>query len=266
VRNRRGGLEGSTTLRCHVYREEAIRRYLCRRCAQQQLDEAERRVGVLSLPSAWRVVHQGLNPTNRREFADAAYEIIYSDYTAIGAIAREARLDKPTIRMLVEEAAERAWREDWQQYDNCQSGRTGRGEPASPETRSTGPQSLPLSPETARNPDKRPTETNTLPTDNPDICRGCGGSLTGKRKGARFHNDACRKRAKRAEIRALPDSPALPKDRNQPGLGKDLREGAAVGRACACPFPTLVREMDGEDEMTVCMKCGCPPGDFRVAA
>jgi len=152
------------------------------------------RDGRVDTARAWTTIQAGPTPTNRREVADAGYRLIYEDYTAVVEIARTTGLDKPTIRMLVEEAEDRAWREDWQQYDNPQS---GRGELASRETRPTGPQSLPLSPETARNPDKRTTETNTPATDNPDICRGCGGSLTGKRNGARFHADACRMRAKR---------------------------------------------------------------------
>jgi hypothetical protein len=150
---------------------------------------------------AWATIRGGLRGDNRQAFTDAAYELICEDYAAINAVVSEAGLDKPTIRMLAEDAADRTWLEDWQQYDRSQhsgGARVGRRQPASPGTRPTGRQSRATSPETARNPDNTPAETNTPDSGNPDTCGGCGDPLTGKRRGARFHNDACRKRAKRA--------------------------------------------------------------------
>jgi hypothetical protein len=124
------------------------------------------RDGRVNTARAWTTIQAGLTATNRRELADATYQVIYEDYTALSKIARTTGLDKPTIRMLVEEAADRAWREDWQQYDNRQNGRMGGREPASPETRPTGPQRPSTDVERRRNPN---TEPPKAPPPDPDV-------------------------------------------------------------------------------------------------
>jgi hypothetical protein len=141
-----------------------------------------------SIARAWAVIRRGLTPVNRREFADAAYEAVHCDYSALGDIAREAGVDRAIVRGLVEDAAERAWLAEWTKFD-------GKPPPRS-ETHGAAPQSPPLSAAGGRNPDK----SSTRPMTQPPECPGCGNPLTGKRQGAKYHNDACRKRAQRAAL------------------------------------------------------------------
>jgi hypothetical protein len=134
----------------------------------------------MTVASAWTVVRHGLTPTNRRQVEDAAY-LLNFEGTPVRAIADELHLDRFATRALIEAGADRDWR------------RFSGFEPTPASTSTTGLQSPRLGALGRPKPNKAPTRTITPPLE----CSGCGQPLTGKRRGAKFHNDACRMRAYR---------------------------------------------------------------------
>jgi hypothetical protein len=145
-------------------------------------------------PTPWTVVRRGLSSSTREEFSDAAYRLVYDDYTLLGTIAQKAGLDKSVTRSLIEDAAAREWRRSWTQFDAVQA--------ASSQTRPTSSQSPSTGPQSGRKRSESGTRASTRPATNVR-CWGCGEPLAGKRAGARYHGSACRSRAHRSR-RASP--------------------------------------------------------------
>jgi hypothetical protein len=152
-------------------------------------------VGTVNLASAWTLVRHGVTPTNRREVEDAAYLLNYEG-TPLRVIADELHLDRFAARALIEAGADRAWRNDWTDYDRSQNpigARMVGPEAVSSTTSAGGPQDAPVRPLGGRQPHKKPTGT-TYP--GPE-CEGCKRPLVGKRRDAKFCDHRCRMRAKR---------------------------------------------------------------------
>jgi hypothetical protein len=200
---------------------------------------------------AWATIRGGLRGDNRQAFSDAAYELIALDYTLFNAIVSETRLDKPTVRALIEEGADRAW-----------LGIAGL-EPASRETRPTSPQRPPRGPESRRNPNTEPRKALPLaPT-----CEGCGGLLTGRRQGAKYHSDACRMRAARRRDNTVSYLGTVDGGKPDADVELAMREGAKLAKFCSCPRPTPSRTLDRDNSVaTSCLKCGHPLRRLDAAA
>jgi hypothetical protein len=209
------------------------------------------RLGGPNITRAWAKIRGGLTPSNREQFADAAYELICEDYTAIHAVARDAGLDKSAVRALIEDAADRAWL------------KIAGLEPEPRETRFRRPQRPTTDAEPPSNPNKGSTQALPLaPT-----CEGCGGLLAGRRKGARFHSDACRMRASRRRDKPVSYLGGTVESGNRDDPEMAMREGAQLARSCSCPRPTPSRSLDRDNTVAVsCLKCGHPMRRLDAAA
>src|SRR5215210_976930 len=154
-----------------------------------------------STARAWATLRDGPTAGNRGAVGDAAYALVY-DGVSLRDVAAELGLERDATRALIEAAADRAHRRDWIEFDRAQnraSEKVGESEAGSRNTWPRSSQCPPVSAERRSKPDKTPIGTTTPPSD----CPGCGRPLTGKRAGAKYHGDACRKRAKRAPSRGL---------------------------------------------------------------
>jgi hypothetical protein len=134
----------------------------------------------------WKTVHKGLSSSTREEFAQAAYQLVWDDYTLLGDIAQESGLDKPTLKAVIEDAAAREWRREWVEFDQKQA--------ASSQTRSTSSQGPRTGSQSRSSVTFEETGTTTRPRAGRNACP-CGAGLPDRR--TKYCSPACRQRAYR---------------------------------------------------------------------